>query len=351
MKKKMIIGLLVVALVLTVAVAASATTGAKQIGVTYRNIMLMVNGNVVAAQPGYGEPFIVDSEGRTYIPIRMAAEALGLDVEWVDWLNAVKITGSASTDELEALRAENERLREQLEDCQNDYEEEEDTDLGDLEDDLNDDYDELEDVAIEDISLDGDEDDVDVEIEVDLDDYGDEWEDLDDSDIEDWIEDLVGDIQDELSDDTYVSGKIIDIDSDDVLVKFYKNGDSSQRVTFYDEDYRGGSSSDGDDVADDLEGSSYDVGGIDFRMSSVTYDEDDDSVAVNLFAEDSNAADDWDDLSGSTIENDVIDICEDIVDAFDEEDIDIETIDISFYDEDELYIDSYDYDVDDGDLD
>lgn len=322
--------------------------------------MLMVNGNVVTAQPGYGEPFIVDSEGRTYIPIRMAAEALGLDVEWVDWLNAVKITGSASTDEMEALRAENERLREQLEACQNDddedeeeeeEEEEEDTDLGDLEDDLNDDYDELGDVAIEDISLDGDEDDVDVEIEVDLDDYGDEWEELTDSEIEDWIEDLVDDIQNEFYDDTVVDGVITDIDSGDDLVEFYKDGEDDLEIDYNDDDYRGGSGSDGEDVADDLENTSYDVGGIDFRMSSVTYDEDDDSVTANLFAEDSNAADDWDALSGSTIENDVIDICEDIVDAFDEEDIDIETIDISFYDEDELYIDSYDYDVDDGELD
>lgn len=89
MKKKVIIALLAVAVMLSLAAIANATTGAKMIDATYRGIVIMTNGNVVTPEPGMGEPFIVTSEGRTYVPIRMAAEALGLDVEWVDWLNAV----------------------------------------------------------------------------------------------------------------------------------------------------------------------------------------------------------------------------------------------------------------------
>ncbi|MFX4262921.1 stalk domain-containing protein [Pelotomaculum propionicicum] len=349
MKKRIIIGLLVMALVLTIAVAASATTGSKQINATYRGIMLMVNGNIVTAQPGMGEPFIVDSEGRTYIPVRMAAEALGLNVEWVDWLNAVQITGSASTDELEALRAENASLKKQLEEYQDG---ESDGDLGDLEENLIDDYDYLVDVEIDDISLDGDEDDVDVTIEVDLGDYEDEWADLDDSDIEDFLKDLVSDIQDEFSDDTVVDGVITDIDSDDDLVEFYKDGDEDLEVDYYDEDYRdGGSSGDEDDVIDELEDDTYYVGPVEFEMS-LDYDDDDDSVSADLDAFEDGSADDWDDMSSSEIEDDVIEICEDIASAFDDDaDISLDTIEIKFYDENGDELNSYEYDVDDEELD
>lgn len=334
MKKRIIIGLLVAALVLTIAVAANATTGAKQIEATYRNIVIMANGSVVQAQPGMGEPFIVTSEGRTYVPIRMAAEAMGLSVEWVDWLNAVQIKGSTSSAELEALKAENAALKDKIAKL------EKGGDLSDLEDDLNSDYDELGDVAIEDISLDGDEDNVDVEIEVDLDDYGDEWQDLSDSDIEDWIEDLVGDIQDELSDDTYVSGKIIDIDSDDTLVKFNKNGDSSLKVAFYDEDYRdGGSGSDVDDVIDDLKGDSYRAGGVKFVISSISYNEDGESVTVKVTSNDSDSRD----VDSSDLEDAADEIYGDIESAFDDEDIDVNSGTITFYDDEGRRLERFSY--------
>lgn len=346
MKKRIIVVLLVMAVLLTIAVAANATTATKQIEATYRNIVIMANGSVVQAQPGMGEPFIVTSEGRTYVPIRMAAEAMGLTVEWVDWLNAVQITGSTSSAELEALKAENAALKDKIAKL-----EEEVDDLSDLEDDLISDYDELGDVEIDDISLDGDEDDVDVQIEVDLGDYEDEWADLTDSNIKNWLADMVGDIQDELSDDTYVSGKIIDTDSDDTLVKFTKDGDGSLKVTFYDDDYRnGGSGGDEDDAIDELEDSSFDVGSIEFTVTSVSYDEDDKSVTVRLTA-DEDAEDEWDELDDDgDLEDYIVDICDDIVYIFDDEaGIDLETVYIRFSD-DNGTLGSYEYDVDDMDL-
>lgn len=344
MKKRIIIGLLVAALVLTAALVASAATGTKQIDATYRDIMIIANGSVVKAEPGMGEPFIVTSEGRTYVPIRMAAEALGFNVEWVDWLNAVQITGSTSSSELEYLKAQNDALRDKIARL-----EEGGSDLSDLEEDLIDDYDYLEDVEIDEITLDGDEEDVDVTIEVDLGEYEDEWADLDDSDIKDWLADMVSDIQDELSDDTYVSGEITDIDSDDTLVKFTKDGDSSLRITFYDDDYRDGGS-DEDDAIDELEDSSYDVGDIEFIVTSVSYVEDDESVVVKLTADD-DAEDEWDELyDDGDLEDYIIDICEDIVEVFDDEaGIDLETVDIRFYD-DNGSLGSYEYDADEGEL-
>lgn len=327
MKKRIIIVLLVTAVLLTIAVAANATTATKQIEATYRNIVIMANDSVVQAQPGMGEPFIVTSEGRTYVPIRMAAEAMGLTVEWIDWLNAVRITGSTSSAELEAeleaLKAENAALRDKIARL-----EEKGGDLSDLEDDLNSDYDELGDVEIDDISLDGDEDEVSVTIEVDLRDYEDEWADLTDSDIKNWLADMIGDIQDELSDDTYVSGKIIDTDSDDTLVKFSKNGGSSLKVTFYDEDYRG-SGSDVDDVIDDLVGDRYGAGGVRFEISSIKYDEDDESVTVKVTSDDSDSQD----VDSSDLRDAADEIYDDIKSAFDDEDIEVNSGTISFYDD------------------
>jgi hypothetical protein len=345
MKKRIIIGLLALSLILVLAVTAWATSGTVPINVTYRDIKIVSNGNAVTADATMGEPFIYN--GRTYLPIRMAAEALGLQVDWLDWANMVTITGSSSAQEVAALKAEIADLKEQLAEARDSGS----GDLDDLEEQLIDDYDTIGDVDIEDITLDGDEDEVDVTIEVDLADFDSEWADLSDSDIEDWIDDLVSDIQDEFSEDTVVNGVITDIDSDDDLVDFYKDGEDDLEVDFNDEDYRdGGSSSDADDVENDLEGTSYEVGGIDFNLSTVNYDEDDDSVTANLFADDPGADVDWEDLSSGTIESDVIDICEDIVNAFEDADISIDTIDISFYDDEEIFIDSFDYDESSGDL-
>jgi len=352
MKKRIILVLLLLALMLGMAVSAEATVATKPITVDYLDIKLFVNGNAISLQPDE-EPFIYN--GRTFVPIRLVAEALNQNVEWIDWIKAVKITGAdANTlaekdQEIQALKDEIASLKNELAYYEED---DEDSDLSDLEDQLISDYDYLEDVEIDDISLDGDEDDVDVVINVDLDDYDDEWEDLDDSDIEDWLYDLVSDIQDEFSDDTVVTGEIIDIDSDDVLVEFSKYGDDDLDVDFNDEDYRGGSSNsdDVDDVIESLEDDSYDVGGIDFDMN-ISYDEDNDRVNANLRAVYNDAESEWGYLSDSEIESDVEDICQDIADAFeDDADISLEEIRIYFYDRDDNSLDSFNYDVEDGEL-
>ncbi|MCM1565786.1 MAG: S-layer homology domain-containing protein, partial [Dehalobacter sp.] len=111
------------------------------------------------------------------------------------------------------------------------------------------------------------------------------------------------------------------------------------------------SDSDAEDVESNLEDGAYTVGDIDFSLK-LTYDEDDKTVTANLYADDEDAADDWDDLSNSDIEDDVKDICDEIADAFeDDADITLDTIEITFYDEDDDMLDSFDYDVSSGDLD
>ncbi len=346
MKKKAIIALLTAALTLTLVGTAYTTTGEKLIEATYRGIVIMVNGNTLTPEPGMGEPFIVTSEGRTYVPIRMAAEALGLNVEWVDWLNAVQITGSTSSSELEALKAENTRLKADLQAYKD---KEKGMNLGDLEDDLFYDYGKLKDVKIKDIILDGDKDDVGVQIKVDLYDYAAKWKKLTDSDIQYWLEDLVDDIQYELSKSAYVSGKITDIDSGDVLVKFSKDGSSKLKTTFYDDRYRTGGQT-ADDVIKGIKGDGYDVGGIDFTVSDISYDKDAKEASVTLKA-DYNASSSWAGLDYRyDIKPDLTDVCEDIADIFADEGFSLKTMLIDIRNNNNSRLDSYDYDVDRGRL-
>src|SRR5450830_1137479 len=239
MKKRIIIGLLALTVVLVMAATAWATYGTVPINATYRNIVIMANGNAVTADATYGEPFIYNE--RTYIPIRMAAEALGLSVNWLDYANMVTITGSSSAQEVADLKlqiqqkdAENASLRDRIASLESGS-----ADLGDLEDTLVSDYDTLGDVDIDDITLGGDEDNVDVTIDVDLADFDSEWADLSDSDIKNFIEYIVSDIQSEYSEDTVVDGVITDIDSGDDLVDFTKDGTDDLVVDFNDGDYRG----------------------------------------------------------------------------------------------------------------
>lgn len=363
MKKRIIAVLLSLAIILVTAGIAEAALATRQISAVYQNMKIYVNGMAVSVPPDE-EPFIYN--GRTFVPIRVVAEALNQQVEWVDAAKAVKISGTVQTDpnllaqkdkEIQDLKAqlaqknsEITSLNNTITSLQNNDNDTDDEVINDLEDDLLSDYDRLEDVDIDDISLDGDEDDVDVDIEVDLGDYDSEWEDLTDSDIENWIEDIVNDIQDELSGDTNVDGTIIDTDSDDTLVDFSKDGDDSLDVEFEDDDYRDGGS-DSDDVVDNLEGEDYDVSGIAFTLDEVDYD-DNYRVDVYLYADDDDASSEWDDLSSTTIDNEVIDICKEIADAFeDDADITLLTVTAYFYDEDDDLLDSaFDYDVSDEDL-
>ena len=341
-------------LVFAFTTTAGAQTGSKNSRLDYNDFKITVDGQQVDLSANL-EPFAINNV--TYIPLRVVGEALKCGVKWEAETKTVAITSSASTQvstllqqlaqkegEIDELKRQVAWLQEELKD--EDEDEDEDFDLSDLEDDLLDDYDEIEDVEVDDIRLDGDDDDVYVEVEVDLDDYEDEWADLSDREIDDWVEELVEEIQDELSDDTDVDGEIINNDNGDVLVDFAKDGDDDLEVDIDDEDYRGG---DVDEVEDNLDGDDYDVDSIEFEITSISYDERDDEIAVVLRAQENDAAGLWDDLDSDDIEDYVEYICEDIADAFiDDANAEPEIIKIYLYDENSDLLDSYEYDVEDG---
>lgn len=64
-----------------------ASTGLRNIEVSYRNIRIIVDGVYVNTPD---EPFIY--QGRTYLPIRAVTEALGQKVEWDEWTSTVSIS-------------------------------------------------------------------------------------------------------------------------------------------------------------------------------------------------------------------------------------------------------------------
>ncbi|MEI6310185.1 MAG: protease inhibitor I42 family protein [bacterium] len=87
MKKRNLITLILVpALILSLALGVYAATGSKQIEVTYRDISTQVNGMPVVADQ---EPFIF--EGRTFVPLRFVAQALGQNVTWDDSKSQVRV--------------------------------------------------------------------------------------------------------------------------------------------------------------------------------------------------------------------------------------------------------------------
>lgn len=314
--------LLAAMLVLSVAVGVSATTGTKSISAIFRNIQIIANGKVV---PTEAEPFIVG--GRTYVPLRAISEALGAWVDWNPATNLVTIKGGTNSSEVADLKAQIAAKDAEIARLKG-LDKDDDDDIRDLEKELKRDYDELGDVEIEDISLSGDEDDVDVEIEVDLGDFEDEWDDLTDREIENWLDDLCEDIQDFFSEDTDIDGEIIDIDSDDTLVDFSKNGDDDIEVDI-DGRSSGADEDDVEDVEDDLKGARYRVEGIDFEVYDVDYDIDDDHIRVMLRAIDSGA----DELTDSELEDEGEDIADDIADIFrDDADADADTVRIIFLD-------------------
>ncbi|WP_338824245.1 hypothetical protein MHOCP_23410 [Moorella humiferrea] len=351
MLKKGLLAAFLALVLVTAAGTAEASVGRKTLPVDYNNVKLNVNGSLVSVQPDQ-EPFIF--KGITFVPLRLVAEALNCNVDWQAATSTVVITAKTSQEvinlrlQLAQKDQEIQSLKQQVAQLQEELAAGEGGDLGDLEDKLMDDYDAIGDVELVDLNLDGDEDSVDVEVWVDLDEYEDEWADLSDSEIESWLEDLVADIQDELSEDTEVSGEIIDSDSEDTLVEFYKDGEDDLEIDYEDEDYR--ESSDADDAINELEGQTYYMGDIEFTLTDASYSESSDRATIDLEAEDSNAADAWDDLSSSTIEDDVTDICEDVVDIFDDAGISLEEVRVYLYDYDYNDLDYFTYYVDDENL-
>ena len=285
----------------------------QTIKASYRNISVYVNGTVKQAKNVSGvviEPFIVD--GTTYVPLRGIADILGYQVSFNPTTYRIDITGtdiSTLTQRIIQQEATIKALEAKLA--------VQSVDLGDLEDQLKDDYTDIEGIDIEDIILDGDEDDVEVEIYVDLRTTAllAEWNALTDSEIENFLQDIVDDILDEFP-GADITGFIEDEYGNDELEDFYI--DSRDDVVL-----GSGSASTGNlaDLEDQLKDDYTDIEG--FDIEDIILDGDEDDVAVEVYVYLNNADyNDWlDDVSDAEVEAFLQDIVDDILDEFPDADI------------------------------
>lgn len=348
---------LAITLLLSLSAGAFAATAVtkRSLPAVFRNIQLRINGSIFQTEE---EPFIVN--GSTYVPLRVVAQALGAVVNWDSKVSEVSITGNAVShtqnyqEQLKQKDAEIAKLKAEIEilkggkstDTPGDSTVTVKSLLG-LKEKLTNDYDRLEDVKIEDIRLTGNEDELTVNIDVDLEDYDDEWEGLTDSKIKSWVADICLDVQTYFSEDTVVNGRIKDIDSKDTLIEFSKYRTQALKVSYKDKDYRDGKGLDIYDVEDDWENESYTIAGLRFKLKSVKYSTSKDEIDLTLQA-DSARASEWDAADSDAAEAAIKDLCQNIANSFIEDaSANPDMINVKVYDKAQNSLDSFKYDVGD----
>ncbi|MDN9010488.1 copper amine oxidase N-terminal domain-containing protein [Brevibacillus laterosporus] len=227
--------------------ALPATTDAavvkKNIQATYNNVKVKYNGYVV---PTTTEPFIVN--GTTYIPLRMMAGVFNKDVSWDQATFTVSVGDridpkiaqlqaeiAAKDSKISTLEKDVSYYRDQLDKKDKDKDKKKkksrNSDVRDLEDDLNKKFGKWEKIKWN-FDLSGDEDDLDVTIEIDLGDYKDEYKDLSESEIKKFIKKVCEFIWDERDfEDADIDGKIYDTDDKDDLWTF-EGKSKGKKVTY-----------------------------------------------------------------------------------------------------------------------
>lgn len=301
-KKTKKLALLIAAIMLLM---VFSTTGfaayfTKTLQANYRNITVFVNGTQKNLN---SEPFIVD--GTTYIPLRDIAEIMGSAVSFNPATYRIDITDTGTGTGLQYDLITKDARIAYLEKELAEKEDYKTTDLRDLEDQLNDDYDEIGDVDIKDIKLDGDEDDIEVEIYINTSrsSQSDAWDDLDDDDIEDFLQDIVDDIHKEFK-DADITGFIEDEDNNRNLVEFEIDRRGNVELDT-DKDLE-----DISDLEDALDKKFYKYEGLEF-----SFDVDDDrhaNLEVNIEVKRGELTD----LTNSEIKYYLEDVCEFIEDEY-----------------------------------
>jgi len=213
---------------------ASAAVATKNLQAKYNNVKVLYNGSQVATTI---EPFIVD--GTTYIPLRMMAGVFNKDITWDGNTYTINVLDKADFNyktELAVKDAEIARLKNQISSLQDEIDDLENKSskkssssktsfskaLSNLEDDLNDDYGKYEGLKWS-ITLDGDEDEIEVEIAIDMKKYGDDFDALSKAKKQKLVKNIIEDVWDEF--DADVTGVIYDTYDDEDLHKFYADYD------------------------------------------------------------------------------------------------------------------------------
>ncbi|WP_334078107.1 stalk domain-containing protein [Paenibacillus sanfengchensis] len=309
MKKQTAAAIALAATLVTGTVLANSTFAAeatKTLKAVYSNIKLVYNGQTISSTSGQ-EPFVVD--GSTYVPIRMAGEALGKSLYWDAPSKQIKISDltppidQATIDSLNKqikdLESQVTNLKKELSDANSTLATKNQTiatletqlnaqknstsngNLDKLEDKLNKDYEDYYSRLDAEISLSGDKNDITVKVEVDED----IWNDLNSSRKKNFVQAIVDDILHEFN-RADISGTV--------------RNDNSKKLTSISVSSSGNvtlSSSgvaDEDDMLDKLKKNYGTYRGIPLSIR-LTVDEDDEEAVVKVYVE----KDDWDRLSST----------------------------------------------------
>lgn len=311
-------GVLISGVLFTTSVDAASVK--KRIEAYYNDIKIVYKNQTVAVD-SKTEPFIANET--TYVPLRMMGELFDKNLQWNGATNTITVydkTTPISPETVASLKAQINakdvriaKLQAELNNLK--AQQEEEIDLDDLEDQLNDDYGDYDDFDDVEIFLGGDEDEVDIRINVDS--Y--DWKDLYDSEKEDFLQEITDDILDDFE-DADIKGTVKDGYNGDLLATFDTDSDGDVNLE--------------DETVDlnDLElqlvrtyANNSDIDEIDIYLSG-------DADAIDVIIEVNES--DWDSLTEDEKENFIEDIVEDILDEY--EDAEIEGTIESSDDNDEL---------------
>jgi len=90
--KGIIIGVLITTIFMAAAIPAFARARQETITVSFNNIRIAIDGQIAQTE---NEPFV--HNGRTYLPVRDVADAMGFDVTWEDTTNTVHLTSRSNS--------------------------------------------------------------------------------------------------------------------------------------------------------------------------------------------------------------------------------------------------------------
>ncbi len=295
-------GLLITGVLFTSSVDASQAK--KKIEAHYQNIKIVNNGLSVTIDP-QTEPFIVN--GTTYIPLKMMGELYNKNIVWNGATHTITVTDKTQpinqsvvtsltaqiaekNAKITQLQAELDKLK--AEQTKKNY------DLDDLEAELNDDYGDYNDIDDIEIFLSGDEDDIDVRIDVNATD----WKNLTDSKKKGFLQDIIDDILDEF-DDADIKGTIKNEKNGEQLATF--DTDSNDKVRLV------AAGLDLDDLEDELN-DDYDDYYADLDDVDITLSGNKNNIDIIIEVE----GDDWKALAKSKKLNFLQDIADDILREF-----------------------------------
>lgn len=111
-QKTLVLILAVVMVVGLSSAALAASVTKKQLTAEYSGIQITLDGQKIEPKDANGatvEPFIVD--GTTYLPVRALSNALGLDVDWDQATQTVKLSQKKITPEMAVTVYEDDRVK------------------------------------------------------------------------------------------------------------------------------------------------------------------------------------------------------------------------------------------------